>query len=620
MLKVHPFKNSAVSLVLLLLALIIGTLLLLYLGPLDLYFLDLQFVLSRAFSSADTISDRLVIILIDKQSMAEPQIYPSSENRQYHSQLLEKLRQAGAAVIAFDIVFTTRDNKIDKEFASVIRKCGNVIGGEVAEYKTINILRESFIATGSLYTEDYGKAPRRIIVHPDHTALKAFSLVIAETFYDSQGIRKEHSKPIWPQNHFWINYAYKPAHFPLFNYKEILTADTERIADEKRTPLSILKDKIVLIGYDQEQWGLPPLTGQKLPGIYAHAYAVECLLDSSQITPISLPINFLLLLLSLIAVMFLHASEIRWLRLTGPWIWLAFLFGLQSGMLYLSHVWINFTAPFVGSLSLKVLMTSLDRLRNTRALKRLKNEVAELLRLKEKIEQTEELKDTLIHSIFHDIKNHVGSIETTIEMLTERSNNDPNLLRKTGIIRLACQNIASLSRNLLEVKQLEEGKLKLNRELLGRDQLESLAHKFCSTPAAEIKNIHVTIEPCATDSFAIYADCYFLERILHNLFDNAFKYSFSNGEVKFACEVKEEKNLLALYNTGTPLSVEQQELIFQKYYRIQQENSNAERKSYSKGLGLYFCRLVMQAHGGEIRAESDRDGNYFYLDFNAKNP
>ena len=72
----------------------------------------------------------------------------------------------------------------------------------------------------------------------------------------------------------------------------------------------------------------------------------------------------------------------------------------------------------------------------------------------------------------------------------------------------------------------------------------------------------------------------------------------------------EKEKIISLYNTSTPIPYEQKAAVFEKYARLGQK-----RTQYSKGLGLFFCRMVMNAHDGRIWVESDDNGNCFKLAF-----
>ena len=103
------------------------------------------------------------------------------------------------------------------------------------------------------------------------------------------------------------------------------------------------------------------------------------------------------------------------------------------------------------------------------------------------------------------------------------------------------------------------------------------------------------------------------QRVVQNLYSNAAKYAprGSNVEMRFYKEVKE--NILCFFNSGKPIPETEKEELFEKYARLKNKHSQ-----YSKGLGLFFCRMVMHAHKGRIWLDTDENGNYFKLAFPMK--
>jgi K+-sensing histidine kinase KdpD len=119
----------------------------------------------------------------------------------------------------------------------------------------------------------------------------------------------------------------------------------------------------------------------------------------------------------------------------------------------------------------------------------------------------------------------------------------------------------------------------------------------------------VNIRPPKGD-FAVMADPYLVERVIQNLYSNAAKYTNAGGNVTFSFEETEGENILTFASSGPVIPDDQKTVIFEKYSRVEGRQSQ-----YSKGLGLFFCKMVMTAHGGRIWLDTDEQGNYFRLGF-----
>jgi signal transduction histidine kinase len=71
-----------------------------------------------------------------------------------------------------------------------------------------------------------------------------------------------------------------------------------------------------------------------------------------------------------------------------------------------------------------------------------------------------------------------------------------------------------------------------------------------------------------------------------------------------------EEDIISFFCSGIPIPEKEREVIFDKYMR-----SDSMRHLYSKGLGLFFCKMVASAHNGRIWVDTDSDGNYFKIAF-----
>jgi signal transduction histidine kinase len=174
-----------------------------------------------------------------------------------------------------------------------------------------------------------------------------------------------------------------------------------------------------------------------------------------------------------------------------------------------------------------------------------------------------------------------------------------------------------LIENLLDVAKMEEGKLALHRELFNpTDWAKSVISNFKPLAEAAKKKLVLTL---ARDLAPIEGDAALLGRVLGNLISNALRYTApGSGEV-----------IVTLYRDGPQLAVEvrdngegipeaEQERIFEKF--VQGENRR-ESLGGSVGLGLTFCKMVVEAHGGRITLYSQpKSGSVFTFRLSLKEP
>ena len=114
------------------------------------------------------------------------------------------------------------------------------------------------------------------------------------------------------------------------------------------------------------------------------------------------------------------------------------------------------------------------------------------------------------------------------------------------------------------------------------------------------KNIKVNIVLC-NDICAVYADKDAIKRVVTNLMDNAIKFTPKNGEITISLEEKQQDIDISFKNTGKGISKEEQNLIFERFYK--EDKSRSENKS-GTGIGLYIVKSLINRHGKSITVES----------------
>jgi len=226
-----------------------------------------------------------------------------------------------------------------------------------------------------------------------------------------------------------------------------------------------------------------------------------------------------------------------------------------------------------------------------------------------KLLETERIKAILTNMIVHDIKNSASGITGTMSLLARIDIPD----RYKKLIRHAtdaCADVTGLSVNMLDIARMDEGKFAMKRCPISLDWFRRVFEKNSCNPVFAEKNIQLSYEEPREHGF-LSADEYLLDRILLNLFNNAAKYTPAGGRAEFSVVLGEDGGTqITLFSTGAPIPQEYRERIFEKYSRVEEQQT-----TYSKGLGLFFCRMAMHAHHGSIWVDSDATGNYFRMSF-----
>ena len=220
-------------------------------------------------------------------------------------------------------------------------------------------------------------------------------------------------------------------------------------------------------------------------------------------------------------------------------------------------------------------------------------EAAEGARLKA---ETEELRNSLLSAISHDLRTPLAVIAGAASGLLEKAEQlSPGA--RADLARTVydeAQQMSQLIGNLLDMTRLESGTAKLNREWLALDELVGSALRRMGDRLGE-RSVQVTLPP---DLPLLLLDGVLIEQVLVNLLDNIIKYTPRRTSVWIRASVKEAEVIVAVADNGPGLPPGEETLVFEKFHR-----GSTESAIGGAGLGLTICRAIVQAHGGRIWAE-----------------
>ncbi len=212
----------------------------------------------------------------------------------------------------------------------------------------------------------------------------------------------------------------------------------------------------------------------------------------------------------------------------------------------------------------------------------------------------EELRNDLISMIVHDLRSPLGNMVSALEIL--RNALPPGDEMVASLLTIASRSGARLSRlvdSLLDLRRLEVGELGVNRLPVDLGALFVEAVEQVE-PAATGKNLTLRTL-VAPDLPPAGADADLIRRVVINLLDNAIKYTPAAGVITLGVRRTGAALTVSVRDTGPGVPEGDHERIFDKFMRVQRE---AAPKGL--GLGLAFCKLAVEAHGGRIWVDSGR--------------
>ena len=214
-------------------------------------------------------------------------------------------------------------------------------------------------------------------------------------------------------------------------------------------------------------------------------------------------------------------------------------------------------------------------------------------------------------NVSHELKTPLQGIIGSAELIGSGMVKPEDLPRFVGHIHDEASRLVTLIDDIIRLSQLDEGGELPTEEVdllaLSRETAESLR------PAAEKK--HVTLE-VSGESAPVMGVRRLLYEIVYNLCDNAIKYNVEGGSVRVETVCGPETVQLTVSDTGIGIAPDQQERVFERFYRVDKSHSKA---SGGTGLGLSIVKHAVQLHRGTIALQSEPGkGTCIHVCFPAK--
>ncbi len=218
--------------------------------------------------------------------------------------------------------------------------------------------------------------------------------------------------------------------------------------------------------------------------------------------------------------------------------------------------------------------------------------------------ELEKVRDGLFHMIVHDLRNPLTAISTYLQLSAMDAEN-PSEPQQPRLHRCLffCHELERMIQNLLDTSKMEEGKMQLNREAVDLSQMvEEVLERF--TPTLEERKIALSFSGNG-DIPKISLDRSILKRVISNLVDNAIRYTPKGGTIAVSLDLAplEEALCLSIKDSGPGLPAEYHQKIFDKFEQVTLKKDGD--RAGSSGLGLTFCKMAVEAHGGKIWVESE---------------
>jgi signal transduction histidine kinase len=205
-------------------------------------------------------------------------------------------------------------------------------------------------------------------------------------------------------------------------------------------------------------------------------------------------------------------------------------------------------------------------------------------------------RDDMLAMIAHDLRNYLHAIGLKAKLLTTTSADLARCRKVAGELQNSCEIMQRWANDLVDVSSMETGGISLEQSSLDpADVVRASCRAFLS--AAREKGVQLSSKVPKTRPH-ICGDRDRLVQVVNNLLDNAIKFISGPGTITVAIRSLGRFVRFSVSDTGPGILEEDHPKIFQRYWRSKRGTGEGT------GLGLFICRRIVEAHGGQISVES----------------
>lgn len=229
-----------------------------------------------------------------------------------------------------------------------------------------------------------------------------------------------------------------------------------------------------------------------------------------------------------------------------------------------------------------------------------------------KLRELEKVRDDLMKMIVHDLKTPLTSVLATLEMLADGDFGGVTTTQKAAIAdaETKSEDLLGLIDDILEVARIEDAAITLSLEPIAPAALlAELVYEWGHRFTQEGTTISVSV---ADDAPVFSGDKGLIKRVFSNLIQNAVTHTAHPVHLELSARRSGQGVLFTVSDNGPGIPPEYHDLIFRKFGQVEMPRSPRTRSS---GIGLIFCKLVVERHGGRIWVKSaEGQGSSFYIE------
>ncbi|GMA16306.1 HAMP domain-containing histidine kinase [Deinococcus metallilatus] len=253
------------------------------------------------------------------------------------------------------------------------------------------------------------------------------------------------------------------------------------------------------------------------------------------------------------------------------------------------------TPPEALALQVRALLARAARHRE------LEGRIGQLQRRLETWEHEERVRDQLVHMLVHDLKNPIAAVMGLLEVVEDDDRVPDDTRELVKVAHDETQHLLHLAVNMLDVRKIQAGKMHLRPELVFSPMFEEVIEQACGDVGSGLRDRHIGVE-VAPNLSPTRADPDILRRIFANLISNALKHTTTGGLIQIQVRQAEDETQITVRDDGEGIPADDLPNLFAAF----EQSRLTLHGRFDTGMGLAFCKLAVEEHGGHIWAESER--------------
>ncbi len=218
----------------------------------------------------------------------------------------------------------------------------------------------------------------------------------------------------------------------------------------------------------------------------------------------------------------------------------------------------------------------------------------------DKLRESERLRDSLVHMIVHDLRSPLAAISAYLELLKEEAKEKLGTETQEDVANAmrATRNMVRMINGILDVSKMEAQMMKLD---LRECDLVQVVAQSLEDLGSLVGTRNLAFDRPAEPA-RVVADQEIVSRIVQNFLANALRFTPGGGEIRVGIVVEAKHMRVFVADTGPGVPPDFRDSIFDKFSQV---TGSSTDRSRTTGLGLAFCKMAVEAHGGRIGVDSE---------------